>query len=75
MTRIYTGVFQCIDGWWIGWTEDLPGATAQARTLEAAREDLREAILLLLETLRAHASEDLAAGAEVIREEITISIP
>ena len=35
--------------WWIGWTDDVPGAMTQGRTLDAARKNLRDAISLMLE--------------------------
>ena len=35
--------------WWVAWTDDLPGAVTQGRTIEEARENLRDAIQLMLE--------------------------
>ena len=35
--------------WWVGWTDDLPGALTQGRTLDEARENLKDAIQLMLE--------------------------
>jgi predicted RNase H-like HicB family nuclease len=35
--------------WWIAWTADVPGALTQGRSLEEARENLRDAIRLMLE--------------------------
>ncbi len=40
----FTAVFQHDGDWWVGWVEELPGANAQERTLDAARESLKEAI-------------------------------
>ncbi len=31
--------------WWVAWTDDVPGAVTQGRTLEEARENLKDAIL------------------------------
>ncbi len=33
--------------WWIGWTDDVPGAMTQGRTLNAARKNLKDAIALM----------------------------
>jgi predicted RNase H-like HicB family nuclease len=33
----------------VAWTDDLPGALTQGRTLDEARENLRDAIALMLE--------------------------
>lgn len=30
--------------WWVAWTDDIPGAMTQGRTLEDARENLIDAI-------------------------------
>ncbi len=34
---------------WVGWTDDVPGAVTQGRTLASARENLKDAITLMLE--------------------------
>ena len=46
MVNRYTAVFEQIGEWWIGYAEELPGANVQERTLEEARESLKEAIQL-----------------------------
>jgi predicted RNase H-like HicB family nuclease len=53
----YTAVFEESEGWVTAWVEELPGAISQERTLEDARESLKEAIQLILESRRAHAME------------------
>ena len=45
----YTAIFVESDGWIVGWAQELPGAITQERTLEEARESLKEAIRLMLE--------------------------
>ena len=37
--------------WWVAWTDDVPGALTQGSTLEEARENLRDAIALMLEPI------------------------
>lgn len=39
------------DGWWIAWTEDVPGALTQGETLEEARENLIDAVRMIQEPL------------------------
>lgn len=58
------------EGGYVAFVEELPGANTQGETLEEARENLREAVELVLEANRALAEEDLD-GAEVIRERLT----
>ena len=58
------------EGGYVAFVEELPGANTQGETLEEARENLREAVELVLEANRALAEEDLA-GADVIREPLS----
>ena len=71
MQRTFTGVFEKAGDWYIGYVEELPGANTQGKTLDEARDNLREAIQLILETNRDLVTEGLS-GKEVIREEISI---
>lgn len=34
--------------WWVAWSDDVPGALTQGRTLDEARENLKDAIALML---------------------------
>lgn len=52
MESTFTGIFEKVGDWYIGYVEELPGANTQARTLEEARENLREAIELILTSNR-----------------------
>ena len=47
-----TAVFQKVPEGYIGFVEELPGANTQGTTLEEARENLQEAISLVLEANR-----------------------
>lgn len=47
--RKYQAHFLHRGKWWIAWTDDVPGALTQGRTLEEARENLKDAIELMLE--------------------------
>lgn len=38
--------------WWIGYVAEVPGANAQGRTLDETRENLREAVELIVATNR-----------------------
>ena len=67
-----TAVFKKVEGGFIGFVEELPGANTQGTTLEETRENLTEAITLILEVNRQLAEEEIA-GAKVIREPIKIT--
>ena len=49
MVNQFTAVFEQDEGWWIGYVEELPGANTQGETLEEARENLKEAVQLVIE--------------------------
>ena len=59
-------------GGYAAYVEEVPGANSQGETLDEARENLREAVMLIIETNRTLAAED-AAGAEVIREPLRLT--
>lgn len=69
--REFTAVFEQDDDWWIGWVEELPGANAQERTLDEARESLREAVRDILEVNR-ELAEVSGPSRPVVREKLTI---
>ena len=66
-----TAVFQKVPEGYIGFVEELPGANTQGSTLEEARENLHEAITLVLEANR-ELIEEAGRGHEVIREPIKV---
>ncbi|MGH9619240.1 MAG: type II toxin-antitoxin system HicB family antitoxin [Bryobacteraceae bacterium] len=66
-----TAVFMKVPEGYVAFVEELPGANSQSPTLEEARENLNEAIDLVLEANRV-LSEESIAGAEVIREKLIV---
>lgn len=72
MTAEFTAVFRRVPEGYIAFVEELPGANTQGATLEEARENLLEAVQLVIEANRALAEEGLD-GIEAIREPLRIS--
>jgi len=69
----FTAVFEpAEEGGYIAFVEELPGANTQGETLEEARENLLDAVALLLETNREVAERELA-GRSVIREPLRVT--
>jgi predicted RNase H-like HicB family nuclease len=58
MQATLTAVFKKVPQGYIAFVEELPGANTQGATLEEARENLREAVELLLAANRELARED-----------------
>jgi len=65
MAREFSGLFQQDGDWWVGWTEELAGAFGQGHTLDEARESLKGAIVLMLETLHESSDTELASQTMV----------
>jgi predicted RNase H-like HicB family nuclease len=70
----FTAVYEFDGEWWIGYVEELPGANTQGRTLDEARDNLKDAVQLLIESNRQEI-ERLARGKRIVREELVISVP
>ncbi len=66
-----TAVFMKVPEGYVAFVEELPGANTQGETLEEARENLTEAVTLVLEANRMLAEQSLE-GAEVIRETLIL---
>ena len=47
-----TAVYQKQGDWYLGWVEEIPGVNTQGRTLRETKANLKEALLLILETNR-----------------------
>lgn len=69
-----TAVFQRVPEGFIGFVREIPGVNTQASTLEEARENLAEALELVLDVNR-ELFEETIVGQEVIREAITLGRP
>lgn len=72
MNITLTAVFQKVPEGYIAYVEELPGANTQAATLEEARENLKEAVGLVIEANRQLAEETLS-GEDVIREPLELA--
>ena len=74
MSTRLTAVFQKVPGGYIGFVEELPGANTQGATLEEAKENLQEAVAMLLEANRELAEKSLA-GQTVTKEPFVLQSP
>lgn len=62
-----TAVYKKVPEGYIAFIEELPGANTQGETLEEARENLKEAVSLVLEANRTLAQNDFD-DEDVVRE-------
>jgi len=72
MEPTFTAVYRKVPEGYAAFVEELPGANTQGATLEEARENLREAVALVLDANRSLAEEQLD-GVEVIREALELT--
>ena len=63
----FTAVYMAVPEGYIGFVEEIPGANSQGETLDEVRENLREAVQLVLESNRELAEQALI-GQKVERE-------
>ncbi len=66
-----TAVFMRVPEGYAAFVEELPGANTQGATMEEARENLKEAVTLVLEANR-ELSHEATQGADVIRETLVL---
>lgn len=69
LTAIYE---EAEEGGYIGYIAELPGANTQGETIEEVRENLLDAVQMLLEANREEAEKRLSSGAKVKRESMTL---
>ena len=68
-----TAVYIQVPEGYIGFVEELPGANTQGATLDEVRENLKEAVQLVLEANRELAERSLVCQ-EVSREPFALSV-
>jgi predicted RNase H-like HicB family nuclease len=70
----FTAVYMPVPEGYVAFIEELPGANTQGETLEEARENLREAVELILEANRELARHSLG-DQQVTREPFGLTAP
>ncbi len=70
MKQQFTAIYKKQGKWYLGWIEEIPGVNTQGKNLIEVKDNLKDALTLILE-----ANRDLnkTLGNRVIRESITLS--
>ena len=71
MKREFTATYQKRGQWYLGWVEEIPGVNTQGKTLKEVKENLKEALLLMLQANRDLYKKEASDGA--IKESLLIS--
>jgi len=69
----FTAVIEKAEVGWIGFVEELPGANTQGKSKEEVRENLKEAVKLIIDANREITRREIE-GKSVIREEFLVDI-
>ena len=72
MKRDFTAIYKKSGKWVLAWVEEIPGVNTQGQTLKEAKENLKEAITLILETNR---KLSFAKSKDFKRESISVVLP
>ena len=67
--RQFTGVYRKQGRWDVGWVEEVPGANTQGRTLREVKENLKEALELVLSV-----NKMMNTGSGMIREQLSVAV-
>ncbi len=68
-----TAIYEKTDeGGYIGYVAELPGANTQGETIEETRENLKEAVSLLLDCYREEAENRLSLNLESRKEDFIL---
>jgi len=73
MSKQFTAIYKESGKWYLGWIEEIPGVNTQGKTLKETKENLKEAVLLILETNRILSKREARAGG-ITREPISVSL-
>ena len=73
MNRIFNAIIEKVENSYIGYIEELPGVNTQGETIEEVRENLREAVELILQANKELTEKELK-GKDFIREKIKVDI-
>jgi predicted RNase H-like HicB family nuclease len=72
MKHQFTAVYKKSGKWYLGWIEEFPGVNTQGKTLKEVKENLKEALFLIIETNRL--INKTGADKKVLREPLTVSV-
>lgn len=70
MIQQFTAIYKKQGKWYVGWVEEISGVNTQGRTLKEVKENLKEALSLVIDVNRAMSRKE--ASGKVIREPLKI---
>lgn len=73
MQREFTAIYQKRGKWYLGWIEEVPGVNTQGKTAKEVKENLREALRLVLD-VNASLVKQYSRGHKVSRESLRLTV-
>ena len=73
MSYKFTAIYKKSGKWYLGWIEEIPGVNTQGKTLKEAKENLKEALLLILATNKSLSKKEVSTG-KVIKESLSVDL-
>jgi len=70
-SRKFTAVYKKSGEWYSGWIEEIPGVNTQGKTLTETKANLKEALLLILETNRLLSKKSIGRSL-ITRESLAV---
>ena len=74
MEATFTATYIRDGDWIVAWLEEIPGAVTQGKTIEEARENLHDALEMVLEARRELAQRALVGHTVISREAFPVSV-
>ncbi len=68
-----TAVYQKHGDWFLGWVEEIPGVNTQGATLSETKENLKEALSMVIEANR-HMVEKSRPRGRAVRQSIRVAV-
>ena len=68
----FTAIYKKSGKWYLGWVEEIPGVNTQGKTLKEVKKNLKEALILVLETGKLLTAADKKGN--IIRESVAVSL-
>lgn len=72
MKRQFTANYKKTGSWYSAWVEEIPGVNTQGETLAKAKENLKDALMLTLETNRLLNAPK--RGQKIIKEDLILTM-
>ena len=73
MENNFTGIIEKTEDWYIGYIEEIPGVNTQGKTVDEVKDNLKEALELILISNR-ELSEKNISGKSIIKEKIMVNV-